>query len=136
MHHPFTIHQFAPTERIRQTAWCDFALRLYLAPAMRGDFRNIDFVSASTLALVFGVGGTLFRDGVFALGTLGKITRGGLHFVIRRDRRSTSSFFDFDDRLFFRAVGIDSDGMIFDDERNGIEEENEAPMTFSPTQLI
>ena len=98
---------------------------------MRGDFRNIDFVLASTLALVFGVGGTLFRNGVFALGTLGKTTRGGSHLGIRRERRSTSTFFDFDDRFFFLAVVIDSEGMIFVDERNGIEEENEAPMFFS-----
>lgn len=61
---------------------------------MRGDFRSIDVVFASTFALVFGVGGTFIRDGVFALGMVGKTTLGGLHLVIRRERRSTSTFFD------------------------------------------
>jgi hypothetical protein len=65
---------------------------------------------------------------------LGKTTLGGLHFVIRRERRSTSTSFDFDDRFFFFAVVIDSEGIIFVDERNGIEEENEAPMMFAPTR--
>ncbi len=107
------------------------ALRLNFAPAIRGDFRSIDFVSASTLVLVFGVGGTFFRNGVFALGMLGKTTLGGLHLVMRRERRSTSTFFNFEDRFFFFEVVIDSEGMIFVVERNGIEEENEAPMVFA-----
>jgi hypothetical protein len=98
--------------------------------------RSIDFVSASTFALVFGVGGTFFHGGVFTLGVVGKTTREGWHLVMRRERRATWTFFDFADCCFFLAVAtavdVDSEGTILFEERNGMEEEIDAPMMFAP----
>ena len=115
-------------------------LRLNFAFAKRDVLRSIDFVFASTSALVFGVGGTFFRDGVFALGMVGKTTRGGSHLVMRRERRATSTFFDFVDCCFFLAapiaVDLDSEGTILIAERNGMEEEIDAPIMLAPTLIL
>ena len=113
-----------------------FELLLNFVFAKRCDLRSIDFVFASTSALVFGVGGTFFRDGVFALGMEGKTTRGGSHLVMRRERRATWTFFDFVDCCFLAVaivVDVDSEGTILIEERNGMEEEIDAPIMFAPT---
>lgn len=60
--------------------------------------------------------------------------------MMRRERRATSTFFDFVECCFFLAapiaVDVDSEGTILIAERNGMEEEIEAPIMLAPTIIL